>query len=108
MAERKNKFLAAVAYILFFIPLLTKAKGDKFVEYHTKQGIGFFIFAAALRGVIAALGGPPYVPFGSTLSLLLLQPAHLVLIIFIVIGIINAIKGEMKPLPIIGKYAERL
>jgi uncharacterized membrane protein len=108
MAKQKNTFLAAIAYVLFFVPLLAKAKSDKFVEYHTKQGIGFFIFAAALRGVLAALGGPPYVRFGSTLSALLLQPAHLVLIVLIVIGMANAFKGETKPLPVIGKYAEKL
>ena len=110
MSDRKQKhtLIAACAYILFFLPLFTSARKDQFVQYHTKQGIGLFIFAAALRGVLAALGGPPYVPFGSTLSSLLLQPAHLVLIIFIVIGLMNAFRGEMKPLPVIGKYAEKL
>jgi len=110
MSEKKQKhaLIAASAYIMFFIPLLTGAKKDKFVEYHTKQGIGFFIFAATLRGILAALGGPPYIAFGSTLSSLLLQPAHLVLIVLMVLGIMNASKGETKPLPVIGKYADRL
>lgn len=34
--KEKNIGMAVVAYILFFIPLLTDAKNDPFVKYHVK------------------------------------------------------------------------
>ncbi|MBP6855591.1 MAG: hypothetical protein KBC26_01280 [Candidatus Pacebacteria bacterium] len=34
--HKKNIAMAIVAYILFFIPLLTDAKNDPFVKYHVK------------------------------------------------------------------------
>jgi len=108
MAKQKHTFLAASAYFVFFLPLLTSAKKDKFVQYHVRQGAGFFITAASLRGILAAIAGPPYTSLGSTLSNLLLHPVHLILIILCVLGVLNAFRGETKPLPVIGKYAEKL
>jgi uncharacterized membrane protein len=35
--------MAIVAYILFFVPLLTESKNDPFVKYHVKQALGLFI-----------------------------------------------------------------
>jgi len=106
--KQKHSALAAAAYFLFFLPLLTNAKKDAFVQYHVRQGAGFFITAASLRGILAALAGPPYTPFGALLSNVLLQPAHLVLIILLGFGLWNVFNGDMKPLPVIGKYAENL
>lgn len=41
--KEKNTGMAIVAYIIFFIPLLTEAKNDPFVKYHVKQGLVLFI-----------------------------------------------------------------
>ncbi len=41
--KEKNTAMAAVAYLIFFLPLLTDAKNDQFVKYHVKQGLVFFI-----------------------------------------------------------------
>jgi len=35
--------MAILAYILFFIPLLTDSKNDPYVKYHIKQGLVLFI-----------------------------------------------------------------
>ena len=43
--EEKNAGMAIVAYLLFFIPLLTEARKDPFVRYHVKQGLVLFISA---------------------------------------------------------------
>jgi len=106
--KNPKKTMAIVAYFIFFVPLLTKDRKDEFVWYHTKQGIGLFLFASILRGIIAALGGPPYTSFGSSLSSLLIPIAHIILIILIVMGVLNASGGKTKPLPFIGKYAEKI
>ncbi|GAH92852.1 unnamed protein product [marine sediment metagenome] len=47
--KEKNTGMAIVAYILFFIPLLTDAKNDPFVKYHVKQGLSLFLVAVVIR-----------------------------------------------------------
>ena len=91
----KNIGMAVVAYILFFVPLLTEARNDPFVKYHVKQGLVLFI-AGVLCMVVAG-----------TLFLFWLTPIlNLVIIVFAVLGIINAVNGKEAPLPLIGQFAK--
>lgn len=88
----KNKTMGILAYILFIIPLLA-ARESKFAMYHANQGLALFVVAVASHVILA------FIPFiGSLLSGLM----SLAVLAFMVIGIISASKGEMKPLPIIG------
>jgi len=93
----KNTGMAVLAYIIFFIPLLTDAKKDPFVKYHVKQGLVLFIGWV----VIAMLGW--FLPWGFWWLERLLD---LGLFILMIMGIIAASKGEQKPLPVIGKIGE--
>lgn len=91
----KNKVMAIIAYIIFFVPLLA-ARDSKFAMYHANQGLNLFLLAVAVSvvgTVIPFLGWFIILPFG-----------HLAVIIFAIMGIVNASKGEMKPLPLIGKF----
>lgn len=91
----KNKVMAIIAYIIFFIPLLA-ARDSKFAMYHANQGLNLFLLAVAVSivgTIIPFLGWFLILPFG-----------HLAVLIFVIMGIINASKGEMKPLPLIGKF----
>ncbi len=97
----KNTGMAIIAYIIFFLPLLTGAKKDPFVKYHVKQGLTLFITAVVVRIANYIL---VYIPIiGLMISWLL----SLFLLILLVIGIMNAAKREEKPLPVIGKFAEK-
>ena len=89
-----NKSMAAIAYlwILFLIPLLAK-KDSPFAQYHAKQGMILFI-GWVIAGFIFWL---PFV--GWILDILLL--------ILLIIGLVNALGGKMKPLPVIGGIAEK-
>lgn len=88
----KNKLMAILAYILFFIPLLA-AKDSKFAMYHANQGLMLFIVGICSQFVLN------FIPFiGGLLGMLM----SLVVLAFMVIGIINAANGQMKPLPVIG------
>jgi len=90
----KNKAMAIIAYIIFFVPLLA-ARDSKFAMYHANQGLNLFLLAVAVSvvgAIIPFLGWFIILPFG-----------HLAVLIFVIMGIINASKGEMKPLPLIGK-----
>ncbi|HAI73918.1 TPA: hypothetical protein DCL22_00845 [Candidatus Moranbacteria bacterium] len=86
--------MAIIAYIIFFVPLLA-ARDSKFAMYHANQGLNLFLLAVAVSvvgAIIPFLGWFIILPFG-----------HLAVLIFVIMGIINASKGEMKPLPLIGK-----
>lgn len=96
----KNKGMAIVAYILFFVPLLTDAKDSPFVKFHVKQGLILFLFAVA-GSIISSL--LMIVLIGALLGPIV----ALASLIFLVVGIINAANGKMKELPVIGKYAEQ-
>lgn len=92
----KNKVMGILAYIIFFIPLLA-AKESKFAMYHANQGLVLFLLGVAVSivgSIIPVLGWFIILPIGSLLVLVLA-----------IIGIINASKGEMKPLPVIGKIS---
>jgi uncharacterized membrane protein len=96
--QGKNTGMAIVAYILFFIPLLTDAKNDPFVKFHVKQGLVLFILAIAiniLAGVVPVLGWSLISPLGGLFTLVLF-----------VMGIMHAINGEEKELPLVGQFAK--
>ena len=95
LPHNKNTGMAVVAYILFFIPLLTDAKDDPFVKYHVHQGLVLFL-AWILTSVVAMM---PFIMFVAYLI-------HIGLIVLFVIGILHAVHGEEKPLPLIGQFAE--
>jgi uncharacterized membrane protein len=89
----KNKTMGILAYIIFFIPLLA-AKDSKFAMYHANQGLVLFLASVAIYIVgmiIPIIGWFLIIPLG-----------QIAILVFAILGIINASKGEMKPLPLIG------
>jgi uncharacterized membrane protein len=93
-----NKGMAIVAYILFFVPLLTgDHKKSPFVMYHTNQGTLLFIFAVG-GGIISSILA--IILIGVFLGIVV----SVVSLVFLILGIMNVVNGRMKPLPLIGKY----
>nr|WP_226037274.1 hypothetical protein [Aquibacillus saliphilus] len=89
-----NKAMGILAYLIFFIPLLA-AKESKFAMYHANQGLTLFLLFVAVNVVgtiIPLLGWLLIIPLG-----------NLLVFVLAIIGIINAAKGEVKQLPMIGK-----
>ena len=101
---KDGKVCSIVMYIVFLIGLVwwladEKMKKNKFVTYHLKQNLIIIIAAFAVStvgGIIPFIGWFIILPIGS-----------LVVFVLWVIGLINAIKGEEKPVPLIGKLAEK-
>jgi len=95
----KNKAMAIVGYIipiLFFIPLLSDAKNSPFAKFHANQQLNLLIAAVVVNivgTVIPFLGWFIILPLGT-----------IFLIVVAIMGIINAAKGEMKELPLIGGF----
>jgi uncharacterized membrane protein len=89
----KNKAIACLAYLIFFLPYLA-AKDSKFAMYHANQGLLLLLLSVAvniLGSVVPVIGWFLILPLGWIFWLILL-----------IMGITNASKGEMKPLPLIG------
>ena len=85
--------MGLLAYILFFIPLLA-AKDSPFARYHANQGLVLFIcgLISSVLWIIPILGW------------IIAPILSIVITVLAVIGIINALNGKAKELPIIGKF----
>lgn len=95
--ENKHIGMAVVAYIIFFVPLLTDSKDDPFVLYHVRQGFVLFV-AFIIAGVIS------WIPTPLMIVGMLIQ---LGLVVLAVLGIINALGSKEEPLPVIGQFADK-
>lgn len=96
----KNKLFAIIGYIfpiLFFVPLVSDAKNSPFAKYHANQQLNFLLFTVV--GYIAS----SILTF-ILIGILLWFVVCIGSIVFMIMGIINASKGEMKPLPVIGGW----
>lgn len=92
----KNKVMAVLAYVIFFLPFLTDAKDSPFAKFHANQGFLLFLFSVIgqiVGGIVPIIGWFVIIPL-----------VWLAAIIFLILGIINASSGQMKELPIIGQY----
>ena len=89
----KNKTMAGLAYIIFFLPLVA-CPDSRFGKYHANQGLVlllFSIFGSIVLGLIPILGW----------ILLIFFP--ILIIVFVVMGLLNGLNGKAKELPVIGK-----
>src|SRR5690554_4964394 len=96
--KSQNTGMAVVAYLIFFIPLLTDAKDDPYVKFHTKQGIVLFI-SWVVTWIISMI---------PVLGWLLILPLNLFLLVLLIIGVLNAVNGKKQELPVIGQYASKI
>ena len=98
----EGKIFAFLAYLLsiigFLIVLLAK-KDNKFAMYHAKQSLVLFI-VYIIGWIILA-----FIP---VLGWAVLPIWWILMLIFTIIGIVNALAGKEKPLPIMGKYAKKI
>ena len=96
---QEGKFFAAVGYVflLCFVPLVLK-KGNRFAQFHGKQGLVLFILeiAASILKVIPALGDVVF-----TL-------AFVVLGILSLVGIMKVLMGEYWEMPVIHEIASKI
>lgn len=103
---QQNKVMGILAYLswLVLVPLLA-AKESPFARYHTNQGLALAIVEIAwwiLSAILTAIAGASYslglIAIVGVISWIL----GIIFLVFSIIGIVNAAKGEMKPLPLIG------
>lgn len=92
-----NKGMAVLSYLglLFLIPLLA-AKDSQYARFHVNQGIVLFIADFILSFVMSMLN---WTFFAASVKAVL----GLIMLIYWIVGIVNAASGKAKELPLIGK-----
>lgn len=96
-----NKIMAVLSYlgILVLIPVFA-AKNSPFARFHANQGIVLAISEIVINLVISVLSDFPAI---GRLFTLIGGIADVAFLVFVIIGIINAVNGKAKELPVIGK-----
>lgn len=88
----QNKTIAALAYLIFFLPMLA-AKDSAFAKFHGNQGLWLFLGYVAVNIVGSIL------PYGLWFIVTI---ADLVLLVFGIIAVINTLNGKAQTLPFVG------
>ena len=90
----KNKTMAGLAYLLFFLPLITCPESG-YAKFHANQSLILLIVGIAgnvILGIIPIIGWMLMPFFG--IGVLILG----------IMGLINGFGGKAKRLPLIGKF----
>ncbi len=90
----KNKTIAGLAYIIFFLPLLA-CPDSKYGRFHANQSLILFITCIAGTIILSII---------PIIGWLLLPVFSIVVFVFAIIGLVSGLGGKAKELPIIGKF----
>ena len=96
-SKPKVQLSAALAYILFFLPLCWNRE-EKFAMYHCNQGLVLFIFSISAYIISFAC-----LFVFSTLGIVLIMISFIVSVFYTILGICNASDGKAEHLPLIGR-----
>jgi len=104
----QNKIFGVISYLglLFLVPLIA-AKQSKFAMYHCNQGAVLFLtWVCTWIALLIVSAIFHLIPFLGFIIGILFMFLHFALWIgflaLMIVGIINAVNGKMKPLPLIG------
>lgn len=90
----KNKTMAGLAYLLFFLPLIVCPESS-YAKFHANQGLLLLITGIAgsvILGLIPIIGW------------MLIPVFSIGLFILGIMGLVNGFGGKAKRLPLIGKF----
>ena len=90
----KNKTMAGLAYLLFFLPLITCPESG-YAKFHANQSLLLWIVGVAgtvILGIIPIIGWVLIPVFG------------LAVFALAILGLVNGFGGKAKRLPLIGKF----
>jgi uncharacterized membrane protein len=90
-------FLAILLSIIGFLLVLLLKKDNKYAVYYAQQSLVLFIAAVivSIASAVPIIGWFIIAPLGS-----------LLITILWIIGLVYSLSGEMKPVPLIGKFGE--
>lgn len=111
--KRHLAFLAYLLSIFGSLYVLLFHRKDGFARYHAKQSLGLTIIAVCAPAVWALIAWiavwiPLVGPVMAAALFSLVIATYIALIVSWFIGMIYALQAEMKPLPLMGGWAQRL
>lgn len=90
----KNKTMAGLAYLLFFLPLVACPE-SKYAKFHANQGLILLITSVAGIVILSLI---PIIGW-------VLAPIFSIAVLVLgILGLINGFGGKAKRLPVIGKF----
>ena len=99
----EHKLYAIIGYILpflFFLPLLSESsKHNAFARFHANQQLLLLLLVVGLYVIHNVL----FIVFMAG-GFFIMQLLNLAVLVLAILGIVNAVQGEMKELPLIGKF----
>ncbi len=90
----KNKTIAGLAYLIFFLPLLA-CPDSRYGRFHANQSLILFI---------VSIGGSIVLSIIPILGWLLMFPFAIAVFVFAIMGLVNGLGGNAKELPLVGKF----
>ncbi len=111
--KRYPAFLTYLLPILGWLYVLLFQRRDKFAVYHAKQALALTLTALGVPvawAVVAwAMAWFPLVgPVVAAALFALVILTYVLLVVIWIIGMVYALRAKMKPIPIIGGWAERI
>ena len=111
--QRTLAFLAYLLSILGWLYVLLFQRKDRLAVYHAKQSLVLTLVAIgvlAIWGVMAwVISWIPLVgPLVAAAAFSLVLLTYLFLIVVWIMGMVHALQAEAKPLPLVGRWVERI
>ena len=98
----ENKTMAILAYlsVLVIVPLVM-ARESKFAMFHANQGIVLAVIEVIASVLMGVLGWLPGIGFVVRIVISLIG---LVCLVLLVMGLLAAVNGQAKKLPVVGNF----
>ncbi len=99
MNQKPNVLMCVLSYlgILSLIPYLTE-KNDEHVQFHAKQGLNLFIIEVIVSVVCSVFS---FVPVAGLIASAINGICGIFFLVLAILGIVAAVQGEKKELPVI-------
>lgn len=100
---QENKTMAGLAYLLFFLPLITNSN-SKYGKFHANQGLLLLLFSIIghilitfFSNILTSISWHLY-----SVSSLLHGGFSIIILALFIIGLLNGLNGKAKELPLFG------
>jgi uncharacterized membrane protein len=114
--NKPKRYLAFLAYLLSFIGglyVLLFHREDEFARHHAKQSLGLAVVALGALVAWAVVGWvvswiPLVGPIVAASLFALVIVTYVALVALLLVGMVRALRASVKPLPVVGDWAQRL
>ncbi len=96
-------YLTIIGFVVAIV--LHSTKPTRLGAFHLRQMLGFIIAAVAFWVIFMVIA---FIPFVNLLTIVLGPLGGLAFLVFWIIGLISAIKGENKPMPLVGEQIQSM